>query len=485
MSDVDSSVNNSINSSAKKRLSRFIPWPRKLRDQMIVLVLITLLLAQGISLWILSNAHNKAIEGHSQRFMVRQLASIVHVLESTPSHLHSEILRSWQRPGLRFQQLSAPTLKTSDQLINQQLADELRRWLGADFQGQIRVNVSQIDGHNSKRPFSDQRFNENRHRPHRPRVRLQELAVAIELSDGDWLQANAVSPLISPLAARQTLIFLLVSGVLVLTVVIWRLRKITHSLSALTQAASNLGRGQKITPLQEAGPEDVKTAIAAFNHMSGRLDRFVLERTQMLAALSHDLRTPITSMRLRVEMMEPGNDRDKLLANLEEMQQMSEATLGFIRESGDTEPSRQVDIIALVSSLCDDLTDLGATIALEGDAINKHTELTCRPVSIKRALRNLIENAVNYGDAARVSLIDSPPAPLIIRIQDQGPGIPEAELERVFDPFYRLETSRNRETGGMGLGLSISRQVIINHGGDLRLQNTGEGLLVEVELPRQ
>ncbi len=186
-----SNVNSSRNSTAIKRLSRFIPWPKKLRDQMIVLVLITLLLAQSISLWILSNAHNKAIEGHSQRFMVRQLASIVHVLESTPSHLHREILRSWQRPGLRFQQLSESGIKTSDQLIDQQLVGELRRWLGTDYQGQIHVNVSQIDNADTEHQFEHKRFNENKHRPHRPRLPLQKLSVAIELSDGRWLHANA------------------------------------------------------------------------------------------------------------------------------------------------------------------------------------------------------------------------------------------------------------------------------------------------------
>lgn len=475
-------VNSSEESAVRKRLSHFLPWPKKLRDQMIVLVLITLLLAQGISLWILSNAHEKALKGHSQYFVMRQLVSIVHVLKSTPPHLHSEILQSWQRPGFRLQLLPTPTINTSAQLIERQLADKLKRWLGTGYNNHIRVNINHIEKSDTR--AHNKTFNEPRHHSHKPRIKLQHLAVAIELNEGNWLQASAKAPVISPLAAKQTLIFLLVSSVLVLVVVIWRLQKITYSFSALTQAASKLGRGQKIEPLEETGPEDVKTAITAFNHMSDRLDRFVLERTQMLAALSHDLRTPITSMRLRVEMMTPSTEQEKLLANLEEMQQMSEATLAFIRESGDTEPSRQVDITALITSLCDDLTDLGANIKQEGIE-HEQVELICRPVSLKRALRNLIENAVNYGGAAQVSLIDSPQAPLLIRIQDQGPGIPEAELERVFEPFYRLETSRNRETGGVGLGLSISRQVIINHGGDLRLQNTAEGLLVEVELPRQ
>lgn len=456
---------------------------------MVVLVLIGLIVAQGISLWVLSNAHNKALESHNQRFLFRQLSAIVQLLESTPPSLHENILSAWHRPGIHFQQLDAPSIKNTNKKIEARLTERLTLWLGEDYRNRIRVAVDMKDKPPRRYSSDKERVNEKLSHHRRPPLHLETLIIEVQLQNNSWLQSQVATPAVSPLAARQTLTFLLISSVLVLAVVIWRLRRITHSLSDLTRAASDLGRGQKITPLDAQGPEDIKTAINAFNHMSERLDRFVLERTRMLAALSHDLRTPMTSMRLRLEMMEASEERDRLLASLEEMQQMSEATLTFIRESGDTEATRQVDLTALLDSLCDDFIDLGAALTFDkspdDSSATKPLILACRPVSLKRALRNLLENAVKYGEDVNVSLSQNPSGHIVIQIQDQGPGIPETELERVFEPFYRIESSRNRDTGGIGLGLSISRQVIVNHGGELRLKNTTPGLLAEIELPLQ
>jgi len=200
----------------------------------------------------------------------------------------------------------------------------------------------------------------------------------------------------------------------------------------------------------------------------------------MLAALSHDLRTPMTSMRLRLELMAQSDEKQRLLESLAEMQQMSEATLAFVRQSGDVEPTRSVDLTALVDSLSEDLQDLGMAIQCESlDCV----VMALRPVSIKRALRNLMENAVHYGDKAKVSLTATA-AQAVITIVDQGPGIPEQQMNSVFEPFLRLEESRNRQTGGMGLGLSIARQIIRSHGGEVVLVNLQPGLKVVVSLPR-
>ncbi|BFM18569.1 ATP-binding protein [Maricurvus nonylphenolicus] len=461
-----------------------MPWPKKLRTQMVVLVLITLILAQGISLWVLSNAHSKALESHNQRFLFRQLSAIVQLLESTPPSLHENILSAWHRPGIHFQQLDSPSINKTDKEIEARLTERLTLWLGDEYRDRIRVAVEMKDKPPRRYKADKERYKEKHSHHRRPPLPLETLIIEVQLQDNRWLQSQVATPAVSPLAARQTLTFLLISSVLVLAVVIWRLRRITRSLSDLTQAASDLGRGQKVAALDAQGPEDIKTAINAFNHMSERLDRFVLERTRMLAALSHDLRTPITSMRLRLELMQASEERDKLLASLEDMQQMSEATLAFIRESGDTEATRQVDLTALLDSLCDDFIDLGAALTFDQSSTpDQPPILACRPVSLKRALRNLLENAVKYGESVNVNLSENPNGHIVIQIQDQGPGIPETELERVFEPFYRVESSRNRDTGGIGLGLSISRQVIVNHGGELRLKNTTAGLLVEIELP--
>ena len=229
--------------------------------------------------------------------------------------------------------------------------------------------------------------------------------------------------------------------------------------------------------------------IRAFNQMNERLQRFVADRTRMLAALSHDLRTPITTMRLRVELMEPGPDTDQLLATLEEMQQMSEATLAFMRQASDNEPTRPVDLNALLDSLCEDLQDIGMDVHFQTDSyqnsdVQNSSEVIvhCRLVSLKRAIRNLIENAVKYGTSAHICMV-AHNGEVEIQIQDEGDGIPDAMMERMFEPFVRMEESRNRETGGIGLGMSIARNIIHSHGGEIKLENNDRGLMVRIKLP--
>ena len=214
--------------------------------------------------------------------------------------------------------------------------------------------------------------------------------------------------------------------------------------------------------------------------MQGRLRRFVDDRTRMLAAIGHDLRTPITSLRLRAEFVDDEETKARMLATLDEMQKMVEGTLDFVREEAASEPTRAVDLAALVESTVLDLADLGADVAF---ADSGRVTLACRPAALRRALRNLIENAVRYGKRCRVHLESSRGEARIV-IEDEGPGIPEDDRERVFEPFVRLEDSRSQETGGIGLGLAIARSIVRAHGGDIRLANrpTG-GLAVSVVLP--
>nr|WP_228550652.1 ATP-binding protein [Endozoicomonas sp. OPT23] len=209
------------------------------------------------------------------------------------------------------------------------------------------------------------------------------------------------------------------------------------------------------------------------------MQKFIADRTRTLAALSHDLRTPLTSMRLRIELLPDSPDKDQLLSTLEEMQQMSEATLSFLREASDKEESRRVDLNALLSSLCDDMTDLGLAVSYEETS---DLVVQCRLISLKRALRNLIENGVKYGDQVNVSM-DKKQSSVSIQIQDHGPGIPESRMEQMFEPFTRMEASRNRDSGGIGLGLAIARNNVRSHGGDVYMKNNDTGLLITIELP--
>jgi signal transduction histidine kinase len=200
----------------------------------------------------------------------------------------------------------------------------------------------------------------------------------------------------------------------------------------------------------------------------------------MLAAISHDLRTPITSLRLRAEFVEDEETRSRILDTLDEMQSMTEATLAFAREEAAEEETRTVDLAALVDSVVADLAELGHAVAFVGA---ERTLIACRRTALRRALRNLVDNAATYGKRAIVRL-EQDPRELRVVIEDEGPGIPVPEKERVFEPFVRLEPSRSRETGGIGLGLAIARTIVRNHGGDIVLENrTDGGLRATVHLP--
>ncbi|WP_160970672.1 ATP-binding protein [Pseudomaricurvus sp. HS19] len=462
-------------------------WPRKLLGQMILLVVLALLLAQGINLWLLSEAHERALRYNSERFIVRQFASAVAVIEQTPSSLHRSVLRAWQRPGGRYQLTGTePELPEDRSSYARELREQLLERLGGEYAARTKVSIDEV-----RFPERDA-HHRSEHRPpdtwfrYRPRPPLREVRLAVQLNGGDWLVTRQRAPDGTPMLAASTFIFLSLALLMVIAVVFWQMRRITRPLQRLARAAEDLGRGKKIPPLLEEGPEDISHTVSAFNSMNHRIERFVSERTQMLAALSHDLRTPITAMRLRLELMADSEEKDKLLRSLEEMQQMSEATLAFVRQSGDGEATRPVDINALLGSLCDDLQEMGMAVEWqEGEPV----VLEVRPVSLKRALRNLLENAVKYGSSAKASMTATA-GWLTIEICDQGPGIPEEQLEAVFEPFRRIEQSRNRGTGGTGLGLSIARQIVTSHGGSLTLHNadtaqgTGAGLIARVRLPR-
>jgi signal transduction histidine kinase len=205
--------------------------------------------------------------------------------------------------------------------------------------------------------------------------------------------------------------------------------------------------------------------------MRERLERYVRDRTAMLAAIAHDLRTPITSLRLRAEFIEDEEVRARVLETLAEMQAMAEAVLAFARGDAESEPTRATDVTALAESVVEDVAASGRDAAfLESPAVT----LKCRPFALKRALTNLIDNATFYGTRAQVK-VEAAGEEVRFIIDDDGPGIASADLERVFEPFVRLEGSRSRETGGAGLGLAIARSVFRSHGGDMTLQNRTEG----------
>ncbi|NKE65741.1 HAMP domain-containing protein [Ramlibacter sp. RBP-2] len=307
------------------------------------------------------------------------------------------------------------------------------------------------------------------------------LRAQVQLRDGRWARFESELPSSSstlPWRLALTLAVLLVA-VLVLSYV--AVRWVTRPLHVLAGAAEALGRDIHRPPLAEEGPLEIRQAARAFNTMQGRLVRFIEDRTRIFAAMSHDLKTPITRMRLRADLLDDDELRHRFESDLKEMEAMVTHTLEFMRGMGGQEARQDVDVMALLESLQSDNEAMGRSVTVQGQAAAPYP---ARVSLLKRCLGNLIDNAVLYGERATVQVEDSSPS-LTLRVLDEGPGIPPSELEKVFEPFYRLEQSRSRETGGTGLGLAIARNIAHMHGGDIVLRNRPvKGLEAVLTLPR-
>jgi signal transduction histidine kinase len=263
----------------------------------------------------------------------------------------------------------------------------------------------------------------------------------------------------------------------------WASGWITQPLSNFAHASEQLGMDVNAPPLDENGPDEVRAAARSFNQMQTRIRTFIEDRLRMLAAIAHDLRGPITRLKLRIEQidLEP-NAQAKMLADLDEMAQMVESSLAFARDEATDEASQPVDLAALIETICDDAADAGrkAEFLWEGRLVYQG-----RPFAMKRLFANLIDNGLRFGGKVTVSASNAPET-LQVFIDDRGPGIPESERENVFRPFFRLEKSRNKRTGGIGLGLATARSIARAHGGDVILANRPEGgLRATVTLPRR
>ena len=313
------------------------------------------------------------------------------------------------------------------------------------------------------------------------------MVLSAHLPDERWLVLRGGFPALWPWASARFAWAWAGMTLAAAALTLWAVRRLTAPVRLLGAAAERLGRDVNAPALPEDGPEEVAQAAAAFNTMAGRIRRFVTDRTFLLTAIGHDLRTPITRLRLRAEWMEDEEQRTRMLADLDELQAMVSATLAFGRDVAGTEPAVPLDLVALLRTVLDEAADArpaaAGCLAYAGPG---RLQIQGRPVALKRALANLIGNAVAYGGTARVTLLGEgrPGSGVVVQVEDSGPGIPPDELDRVFEPFHRVEGSRNRETGGTGLGLPIARNILRAHGGDVALANLdGGGVRATVTLP--
>ncbi|HEX7866380.1 MAG TPA: ATP-binding protein [Variovorax sp.] len=299
----------------------------------------------------------------------------------------------------------------------------------------------------------------------------QGLQIQVRLSDGSSVVVHARRV---DMPVSSWVMWLLWVQLLVLAVCAWyAVRLVTQPLKQLADAADELGPDLKGQQLAEEGPTEVKHAARAFNAMQKRIAGYMAERVEILAAISHDLQTPITRMRLRTDLMEEGQDRDKFRQDLDAMHALVREGVTYARTlHGATEPPRRIDADALFESMVADYEDSGEQVQLEGRA---NEPIVTRPNALRRILTNLIDNALKFGTDVRLQVHAAPGNRLTVAVVDNGPGIPPDQLENVLKPFYRVEGSRNRNTGGTGLGLAIAHQLATAMGAELTLRNRAEG----------
>jgi signal transduction histidine kinase len=310
------------------------------------------------------------------------------------------------------------------------------------------------------------------------------LVIGMRMPDNRWLNMRLPMPPPRIWESRHFIAAFLLMSLASCLVTFWAVRRLTAPVRTLAHAAEALGRDVNAPPLPEDGPSEIAVAALAFNTMAARIRRFVQDRTFMLTAIGHDLRTPITRLKLRVEFIDDDEMRRKLLADIDELSAMVNATMAFGRDVATDEPVVSVDFAELVRTVLDDVSDwrpeAGERLSYSGP---DHLPFRGRSMALKRAVTNLVRNAVVYGGGAEVTLTREEGV-LRLLVEDRGPGIPPDELEMVFQPFYRIEASRNSETGGHGLGLPITRNIARAHGGDVALGNRqGGGARATLTLP--
>lgn len=303
--------------------------------------------------------------------------------------------------------------------------------------------------------------------------------IYIGLSGDQWLHVSGGAPDEIFAQPWHILINLGVMLFAIMVIVLIAARFTTQPLTQLAEAAHRIADDLKHPPLAEIGPSEVQAAAKAFNAMQLKIRAGIEERERFLAAVSHDLKTPITRLRLRAEILKDEKLSEEIRRDVDEMHQLIDDALEFLRGQSVEEPIQPIDLVALVESIAEDYSHMSMVTVKTPPSLRTNA----RPRALQRALRNLVQNAMKYGESAHISLAQIENN-IVISIDDDGPGIPTSELERVFEPFYRLEASRNRDTGGSGLGLAIVKQIAQSHSGFIHLRNKPvKGLQAELIFP--
>ncbi|MFV1981972.1 MAG: ATP-binding protein [Thiohalomonadales bacterium] len=448
--------------------------PQSLFGRLALILFFGLLLAQLASIALQFRDRGQRLFQASGLYSAERIAEIVRLLDDANSIERNRLVTILSVAPLRVS-LNTAVWSELDTAAKNWPAIEFRkrllRQLGDNYS--LRVAISDHPSTGAKQGMHNSGDHTMQHMQSMGMALPEALVffAQVKLTDGSWVSfENSIS---EELFTDSTTLLLMLAILIftVLAISLFAVSWVTRPLTMLTRAAHKLGANINQPPLSETGPIELRDAARAFNSMQNRLQNFIEDRTRLLTAISHDLKTPITRMRLRAEMLDDPEQRGSFIKNLDEMQLIASETLDFLRADDAREPLQAIDICALLEAISDDAAELGQQVTIESCLIKP---CFARPMAIKRCIANLVENAIKYGSNARISTQDNEQT-LVITITDSGPGIPQQYLETVFEPFYRLETSRSRETGGSGLGLSIARNIALSHGGNLRLLNNPNG----------
>lgn len=445
-------------------MKRFLP--QSLIGQIALVMALALLAAQAINFGLILNERQRATRAQFEAPAISRFTGIAQRAAAAPAGSRAEMLRGISRRGrYSIDGTSIVPAGRNDERIAARLRET------AEANG-LPIRDARGTATDDVPP--------GRRDP--PPERWGSLLLSVQLADGNWfngrLMVRRPDPWLAARLAGSTLLIYL----LILAAMVWIAMRLGRPLNALAAAADRFqGRGEA-PRVEPSGPGDVRRAITAFNAMGARVSAMLDEKDRMLGAIGHDMRTPLASLRIRVETMEPEAEREKAIATIEEMSALLDDTLAFARSGRAREEARRMDLAALADTVVEEFRALGHDVALAEDA--EHLQAAVQPNLLRRAIRNLVENGVNYGGAVRVG-VRSEGKQAAIEVADRGPGIPPADLDLVQEPFVRLEASRSRETGGSGLGLALARAAAQAHGGALVLENRPEGgLLARILLPR-
>jgi signal transduction histidine kinase len=462
-------------------VKRFLP--KSLIGQLALVMALALLVAQAINFSIVFSERTRAVRSQIEGPAVARFVGLAQRAAALPAAQRPSLIdeRGRRRGRYSFDADAIVPAQSSDERITARIRDQAN---------DVGLTIRDARAMVSDEPLPPPRLEPGelprggpapRERAERDRM-AQALRLSLQFQDGSWLNARMYTARPDPwiwlrLAGSTLLIYLILLGAVVLIAI-----RLGRPLKDLTAAAKSFeGRGEA-PQVEERGPADVRRALVAFNAMSERVSAMLDEKDRMLGAIGHDMRTPLASLRIRVESMEPAAEREKVIETLAEMGAMLEETLALARAGRATEAIRPIDLNALADAVVEEFVTLGQPVEMRTG--ERHVA-GVQPNLLRRALRNLIENAVRHGGGASVS-VQAAGDKVAIEVADDGPGIPEAELANVMEPFVRLEGSRNRGTGGSGLGLTLARSAAQAHGGSLELVNRPEGgLLARILLPAQ